>query len=254
MESLLETIVPGPPLRGLGVVIALLLGIGMSLTIAPFVERARTHLSPTGVLPDLASLLATTLRILSVILGLGLVAALLPPGLARAFPWVVIAGAVAVGWTARDAVQDMFAWAWLSAEGRLKPGYHLRVGPLTGQLERISPRAAWLRDVHGDHIVIPNRHLLTQSLHVRDPTRHPVALTLPLQASYAEANQRVADAVRRLPWAAPGGFELEPQADSGWRITLHVLDPVFEVRTKAVLSALAAAGPPAQSEPAPGSE
>jgi small-conductance mechanosensitive channel len=254
METLLETIVPGPPLRGAGVVITLLLGIVMSLTIAPFVERARTQLSPTGLLPDLASLVATTLRILAVILGLGLVAAILPPGLARAFPWVVIAGAVAVGWTARDAVQDMFAWAWLSAEGRLKPGHHLRVGPLTGQLERISPRAAWLRDAQGEHIVIPNRRLLTQAVHVRDATRHPVALNLPLQATYAEASHRVADAVRRLPWAAPEGFELEPQGDNGWRITLHVLDPVFEVRTKAVLSALASADPPARSRPAPNPE
>ncbi len=239
IETALETLIPPSPARGGGVVALLTLGIVFCLVAAPALERFRTRLAPSGLLPNATWLLAPALRALALLLGLGLLGAILPVSITRVAPWMTIAAALATGWTLRDPLQDVGAWLWITIEGRLKPGLHVRVGTHEGRIERLTPRAIWLVEPLNGRIAVPNRGLLTQAIHIRPPARHPLEVVLAIDGTFTEVHQTVTEALRRLPWAAPEPVELAPLPDGRWKARLQLLDPSFASRATALLTATA---------------
>ncbi|MFT4623848.1 MAG: small-conductance mechanosensitive channel [Myxococcota bacterium] len=250
IDATLDAILPSMPSISPGMAGLLLVALGVTAVLAQLLDRARSRLRASGLLPWLALVAAAALRVVALLCALGLVFALMPAALARATPWVLIAGALAIGWTARDGVRDMFAWAVLVSEGQIRPDRQVTIANHTGRVERLTLRAVWLADEHGGSVVVPNRHVLTEPAQVRPTGAQPVVveLRLPSGMSLPRVRERIDDAVRRVPWATQGPVALTALDDGRWQVALHAHDARFAdtVRT-ALIELLAAPGDTAEA-------
>ncbi|MBX2801035.1 MAG: mechanosensitive ion channel family protein, partial [Myxococcales bacterium] len=225
---------PTIPERGLFSVLMLLVGALLAATAAELAQRVRSDLRPRGLLPSLAALTHTVGRATAVLLVLGAVAAVLPQGLRPVLPWVAVAGALALGWSLRDVLPDVVAWAFLSAEGRIEPGLWVRGDGFEGRVESLALRATWVVDTRGARTSIPNRLLL----------RHPVRATLDRwpeaevcvhlpEAGPAVARAALREAALLSPWLAPEGqpeIGQDPGDVSRWTVRVRVLDGRYRDR------------------------
>jgi len=235
----IQTWLPWLPLRGWRVGLALGLATLLCWGLARVLGPLRDWLAPTGVLPTLASGVQQFLRVLALFFAFGVIAAIIPANLEPALPWVVLAGAVALGWSTRDVAPDFVAGLVLAAERRIRPGRWIGTSKVSGVVEQVSLRVTWVRDATGRRVAVPNRTFLTGAV-VTDRGRWPsieVVLRVPGQHTPSAIRRVVEDAVLVSPWTAPLPPEMvrEEQEVGLWRVRARVLEGRFADRFEGAL-------------------
>ena len=215
------------PFRGPWAALFLLFLTGLSLSSVGAIRRLGQELRPTGLLPSAITTTIRAVRTLAALAFIGAVIALVPAAYAPALPWMILACAVAVGWSVRDVLPDLVGGVVLRVEGRLARGQRL---PAHGVIESVGLLSTTLRDGQTTQ-TMPNRLLLTEPL-VRDEAHWPaveVWLLLP-EAPAASIRLAIADAALTTPWGAPGEMpiiEQDPAQPARWRVSQRIIDARF---------------------------
>lgn len=229
-----DDLMPAPAPRGLGPAVGLALIAIVASVLAPTARTMSAGLLPTGLLPRLARWFEVGCRGLVVVSGIGVVLALVPDSLAPAVPWIAVAVALAVGWSARDALPDLVAWTFLTAEGRIRPGVWVRGDGFEGIVDALRPRVTWIVDARGRFAAVPNRTVMALPLRT-DRSSHPeieVVLHLPGVAP-AVARIVLHEAALLSPWIAPRAVPevgWDPGAPERWTVRIRLLDLRFKDR------------------------
>ena len=200
----IRDLIPSPPswARGnLPLGLAVLLA-GLLLTWV--LRRFRHALPRDGWMPWLVRTLILVARLATAAAALVLIAKLLSPFAIDAYPWLLAAAALAVGWSLRDVLPDMVAAVVLRLENRLKPGVWVASAHYEGVVEGRSLRALWLRDPRGDRLAIPNRSVLGTALRIQEGMGaiHDVALRLPPGELAQHTREAILEAVVTSPYVA----------------------------------------------------
>jgi len=238
--SLLEPILPHPPRSGLHSALPLLFLAALFGLIATLLRRVASDLRSSGLIPQVLRTSEVLFRLLVAIFVLGAVGALTPRSLAPALPVVGIAIAVAIGWSARDILQDLIAGVFIGVEGQLRAGNWVRGDKYSGTVEAIGLRVTWLRDVYGRRIIVPNRVLLANPLVADDNPWPRIQFTVAMPCSPVSGAVRHAleEAIIVSPWVAPDP-EVEVHPDgiiSGhWHIAVRLLDSRYADRFQGLL-------------------
>lgn len=206
----LEGVLPSNPWRGfwpgLGFIFVALAAIGLGQA-SGFAKR---HLADRGLLPRAATWAQLSFRVLSGIAGLGAVIAWLPPSLQPAVPWMLIAAALALGWSVRDLSQDWAGAFSLMVDGRVRPGQWVSTSAGDGIVQSVTLRTTWINDSTGRKISIPNR-LFVREAFVTERGKWPtIELQLEIDPSIgpARVRQTIIEAVAANPWSAPDGLDM----------------------------------------------
>lgn len=224
-------LLPPPPERGLGRALLLgLLALG-SLVAASAFERLLRRVPPMGLLPRTLSALTGGLRALFIPLLFLAVAALLPAGLGLAVPFALVALSLAMGWSARGLLADVFAGFILTVERRLRPGDRVELKGLgAGIVQSMGLRAVCLLRDDGLLLTVPNHRVAAGPLPVDPDPSAPVVVVLP--AGPLRGGQDPLSLLQEIallqPWLAPGRaprVQREPGADGGWRVEARLIDP-----------------------------
>ncbi|MEZ4317252.1 MAG: mechanosensitive ion channel family protein [Myxococcota bacterium] len=240
VPGLLDPILPQPPRQGLRSAIALGILAGMCALLAALFRLASRDLRSSGLLPQGLRTAEIVFRLLVALFGLGALGALVPRSLAPALPVVAIAAAVAMGWSARDVLQDLVAGVFIGVEGQLRAGHWVRGERYAGTVEAIGMRVTWLRDVYGRRIVVPNRVLLAQPL-VTDENPWPriqFTVAMPAGASTAAVRAALEEAIVVSPWVAPDpDVEVHPDGIQAghWHVAVRLLDGRYADRFQGLL-------------------
>jgi hypothetical protein len=227
-------LLPDLPRRGLWQA----LGLGALAMFASVVGQASRKVSagllPRGLFPRLLRGLEVVCRATLLISVVGVALAMVPERLAPAIPWLAIALALALGWSARDVLPDLVAWTFLAAEGRIHAGTWVRGADFEGVVESVRPRVTSIVDARSQRISVPNRLLVGAAVRT-DPRRHPqieLALRLP-DVDSGVARQALCEAVLLSPWLAPGvrpEIGVDPNDPGLWRMRVRLLDLRFRDR------------------------
>lgn len=196
--------------------------------IADGLGRVNRRLALRGILPDLTRTGSAVARLLAAVAGFGWIAAWVPANVAPALPWIIVGGAIAVGWSARDLLQDGLAWLVIALEGRVRPGQWIRGPTFRGEVLAVGPRALLLRDERGGDLVVPNR-LVLQDQYTRDPVEWPtveVGVTLPPDLPPDRAREALREATLLAPWVAPGDVQVsaDPEVVGRWVVRVRLLE------------------------------
>jgi small conductance mechanosensitive channel len=112
-----------------------------------------------------------------------------------------IAG-LAVSLGAQTLIKDYLGGVLILVENQFKVGDSVLIGRVTGEVERITLRAVYLRDYEGQLHIIPNGEVRILSNLSRDWSRAVVDLAIPYQTNFEQAIQclqEAAEAVRSDP-------------------------------------------------------
>ena len=218
---------PPMPVGGAGQALGLVLVALVFTLMAGFIGRRRGLLRPGGWLPGLLSISEISARSVAALAWIGVIVALLPDNLLPAMPWIVLAVAIAIGWSAQAFIPDLLAGVVLRVGGRITPGSWVQLDGQSGAVTSIGLFGTALRSASGD-LMLPNRRFLEQAL--RTPAdQRPVATVsavVPLPAAHARRLLR--EIALGAPWCAPGA---EPEiahtaaADAPWTVRIAVLEP-----------------------------
>lgn len=123
----------------------------------PLVKRLREQRAQTvaSLLNNVALVVIVGLTILMILTTLGV----------NIGPLLATAGVVglAISFGAQSLVKDIISGAFILMEGQFGIGDVVRVGEISGQVERITLRTTIMRDVHGVVHVVPNGEITTVS-------------------------------------------------------------------------------------------
>ena len=213
------------PLRGPWSALLLLVFTGGLFVSAAALRRLGHGLLPVGVLPSTLLTLSRSLRALALLSFFGAIVALVPPAYAPALPWMILAAAAAVGWSARDVLPDIIGGLVIRVDGRVKVGQRI-IGQ--GVVIDLGLLSATISDGTGARAV-PNRTLMAQPLVVEDARWPEVAvwLTLPVGHPPARIRDALTEAALTTPWGAPGmrpQIQQDPAAPQRWRVVMRTLD------------------------------
>jgi hypothetical protein len=239
IQRWLDHLLPSLRLRGMRWAVFLSLLALLAWAAARGLDPVREMLAPNGVLPALSSSLQQALRLAAVFLGLGVVAAIIPADIAPALPFVVLTGAIAIGWSVRDLVPDLLAGMVITAERRIRPDRWISTREVAGVVETIALRVTWVRDATGRRIAIPNRMLIREAI-ITDRGQWPtveLVVRVPEGHAPSEVRRVVQDAILVSPWAAPVGAEMvnEEPEPGRWRVRARVLEGRFADRFEGAL-------------------
>lgn len=230
----LQALVPHRGARGIRAALGLGFAAALFGAFAAVLRRLGTRFKPSGIVPAGLRVVELIARTMVAIFGLGVVAALLPAFIAPVVPVVLLAGAVAVGWSARDIVTDLVAGLFVGVEGQLRAGSWIQGERYAGTVETIGLRVTWLRDVHGRRIVVPNRVLLAQPLVADDSPWPRIQFTVTLHDGDATRIRAALDeAIVLSPWVAPEpDMEVHPDAKhpGHWQVAVRLLDGKYADR------------------------
>lgn len=219
-------LLPALPHESLGhVVLLALVAAGLALA-ATGLRALAGDLRPTGVLPTALRVLEVASRAGTALAVVAAGLALVPSALQPLVPWVGVAVALAVGWSARDALPDLVAWAFLAAEGRLRPGTWVRGATFEGVVVAHRARLLWLVDRRGERVAVPNRQVAAEPLRT-DPSGCPeVEVAVDLPGDAGTARRALREAVLLSPWLAPGEpvIEPDPRVAGRWIVRVRVVD------------------------------
>ncbi len=220
--------------RGPGAAFGFVLLAILSAGVAGAASAVRGGLRSSGALPSIATALATVGRGLSGLLILAAIVALVPQGLVPALPWIAVAGSVALGWSLRDALPDLVAWASLSTEGRVRRGMWIRGSGFEGRVDAVTLRTTWIVDVRGDRTSVPNHLLVNQPLQttIEPWPEAEVHVHLPRIDSRL-ARLALREAAMLTPWLAPVGepeIGQAPDDQTRWSVRVRLLEGRFRDR------------------------
>ncbi|MEM7675048.1 MAG: mechanosensitive ion channel domain-containing protein [Myxococcota bacterium] len=213
--------VPSEQLQAMTEPFLLGLLLAISLLVAGVSARGRVLLAPTGLLPSLLEFIQLAARFVALALAIIFIIRAAPDWLQPALPWVLLAAAVAVGWSLRDFLPDLLAGAVLLAERKVRRGVWVSVDSVSGTVERLGVRATWLKNNLGRSLVVPNRRMLQKTVQLADPAEssHRVSVRLPTKDGRARA--AIVKAVVTSPWV-PLGTTPEVYQDSEDASLWHV--------------------------------
>ncbi len=204
-RSVAEDFLPPPPRKGSRRALGyLLLGL-LCLMAAGLTDRLQDRVRSTGLLARLLSMLTGLGRGVTVPLLLLAFLAVLPRSWSLAVPFALVSLAVALGWTARDLLADVFAGVVLTVERRIRVGDRIEVEGHRGVVQGMGLRCARLTVDDGRMVSIPNRHLLGQHLRVDPDSYAPVQVPVPVlpHLSVGEVRQRLRELALLSPYIAP---------------------------------------------------
>lgn len=218
---------PSVPDTGPGVAVGLLLLAALVGGVALWLGRHRAKLSSVGWLPDLLGVSAVLARSVGALAVLGAVAALVPAHLVPALPWVLLAAAVAIGWSVQAFLPDLLAGAALRIGGQVRPGGWVQVGPHAGEVVAVGLFGTELRATAG-RLVLPNRQLMSQPRHSPADQRPVAQVSVAVPRPAREARRILRELAMTSPWAAPGAEpDISRAADTPecWLVRAAVLEP-----------------------------
>lgn len=235
----LRALVPALP-SGRWSVFFLLLLLAATVAGARWARRARARLPERGAIPFALALAHAALRIAIALVVIVALADLLPDWARSALPWVVVAAAVALGWSARDVLPDLVAGAVLLTERRLARGEHVRIGDHAGVVTEIGLRVTTLRDASGRELRVPNRVVIASPTTSQRARWHEVSVQVRAPADVApEAFARaLRDAALLSAWIpVPARAEVarDPGDPRAFEVRATLLDARFEPRFRGEL-------------------
>ena len=198
-----------------------------------------TRLEPVGLLPSLARGVQALGRAGAVFAVLGALVAMRPEGPVATL--VVIGGALAIGWSLRDALPDLIAWIMLIAEGRIRSGIWVRTATYAGRVDVVSPRSTTVRGADGVQTAVPNRALLRDTVQISTQPFRWVDVWVHVPGVTPDRTHvALRDAVSLSPWVAPRGvveIGQDPADGTRWRVRVELLDARFTERFEGTLQA-----------------
>ncbi len=200
-----------------------------ALVLAGVARRAREALPSEGALPTLVGLVHIGFQLVVVLTSLAIVARLLPASVEPVVPWALVAGAVAVGWSARELLPDLVGALVIAFERRVRPGTWVSGLGFAGLVERRGLRAVWIRDGHGNRLAVPNRHVVgtTVTMQLGGGPVHEVALRLRTGRPARDVRKALREATLISPWVRPEAAPQIRQDGSDpelWHVRAHLLE------------------------------
>jgi small conductance mechanosensitive channel len=102
-------------------------------------------------------------------------------------------------------------------ESQFTVGDTIRIGDLTGTVERITLRATYLRDLEGNRIAVPNGDIRTVSNLSAEWARAVVTLSVPITANMEQVTQALNQAAQEAGQdESIAGFLLASPEVQGW--------------------------------------
>ena len=214
-----------PPI-GAGVLALLLL---VTLPLTALAERVATLMPAAGLVPILLRGLAGIMRVVTVALVVLATLALLPPSWGAIVPFVLVAMAVAVGWSTRGLLGDLFAGVVLMVEHRLAPGDRVEVGQFRGRVVGLGPRTLQLRTDDGPIVSVPNAEVARNPVRL-DPDPYPVIVVpvhAPAGARVGHVHQLLEELILCSPYLAPSRqphVYRDPDREHVWLAEARIVD------------------------------
>lgn len=230
-------VIPVLPASRTGNLLGLLGAMVIAALGASLTRRLRDVLPRRGLFPRLLQVLHTVLRLLVLGLVIALVVRVLPSWIGPALPWVLLAAAVAVGWSARDLIPDVVARVVVLFERRIRRGEWISGEDFSGAVVGVGLRATTVVDARGHRILVPNRRLLSAPIVSTSAVgaEHEVTLRLEHTAAAARVRQALHDAVLQSPWVPPGAAPIvlrDTDQPDVWHVRTRLLEarhaPRFE--------------------------
>ena len=197
-------------------------------------QRTKFLSARNPTLQRYASLSYGTLRFVAILLGLYFSVHVLPVNSDVAWT-VILAAAVALGFSMRHLLADVIAGFVLLFERRIKKGMWVSGESFQGSVERRGLRATWLRDGQGHQLAVPNRVMIGDPI-VYDTggdTEHEVTLKLAGFSHAPNIRQCLHDSVLSSPWVLAGATPIvlrDPSDPDVWRVRSKLLEPRFAVK------------------------
>jgi len=159
-----------------------------------------------------------TLRMLILVLAVLMVMYTLGINVAPILTGLGIAG-LAVSLGAQTLMRDIIGGLIILFENQFDIGDTIAVGAISGQVEKITLRATYLRDLDGRLIVVPNGDVRTMSNASRDWGRAVVDLNIPFDSDIAKAVTTLQAAMQEAGHdATVAPYLLEPPEVIGWNM------------------------------------
>lgn len=208
--------------------ILLLLILALCLWASRALRLAREKLPGEGLLPRLARWAQLASRVAALLLGAELMFRLLPGSMSPAVPWLIVAGAAAIGWSARDFLPDVLAGLVLGIERKVRPGEWISGEEHAGTVEWVGLRATALRDARGQLIFVPNRYLIQKpvSTGAGPWPEVEVRFRAPNDATPLDVERLAREAALMLPWIAPHPVAIV-RGEDGYVLRARVLEGRF---------------------------
>lgn len=207
--------------------VLILIGL-FAVLISRVAERLGRSLLQDGLIPSLLSWLVSAGRLVAWTTLAFLLISLFPSWLGSAVPWVFVAAAVAVGWSLRDLLSDVFLGFVLRVEHRVVPGAWVSGAGFSGLVERLGLRATWLTTSSGQRLAVPNHAMIKQTVVFRSRVTpsHQVEIRLATEADPERIRAAIAHAAMTSPFSALDPkvtVRHDPVDPSLWRVRLHLL-------------------------------
>ena len=195
---------------------------------ALFVRAIGRRFVDGGVVPRVLSSFQTVLRLLAVVFAVLFAAGRVPSRYFDVLMWVLLAVAVAVGWSMRELLPDFFAGVVLFVERRIRAGVFVSGAGYCGRVISVGVRASKLQSCEGAEVLVPNRSLIGRV--VVDESVHPlseIVLRVPGVVEFERMRRTILDLALASPWrdldGAPEVFV--DGADSRiWRVRVRLMD------------------------------
>ncbi len=229
------------PARGWRQAVLLALLALLLRALSTRLRALRTRLAPQGVVPRLVDASRVALKVGALLSGSLALLALLAAAALPLVAVVVLAGAVGLGFAAREPLTDVLAGLTLLLEGRVRPRCQVRVGAHEGVVVSTGLRAATLRTASGATVSVPNRAFLHDAVFVAAGPWPRLVVQVAPDGRPAEARRlALRDAAVVCPWRAVGTpVEVLDGPDGPTGVALHLLDLRWSERAARQVRALA---------------
>ena len=191
-------------------------------------ERLGQKLAQTGVIPRfLRGFLALTRVTMFGVLGLALLA-MVPQDWRDAQPYALVAVAIAIGWTTRDLLSDLFAGIVLVIEKKPTKGSRVEILGMSGTVANVGWRTTHLLLDDGRVMQIPNRQV-TKGIIKQDPDKYPpakVPIHVPMALHVSHVRQTLEELVLLSPYLAPMRPPLiyrDPEREDVWILEARLI-------------------------------
>lgn len=245
----LDHVLSPQPVAGGLIRAMVLLVLLVTLPLTTLSERLARMLSPTGLLPMLLRNLSglargATVLLIGALLVLALLALLDPLWNAALLLCLLAALAVAVGWSSRPLLADLFAGIVLVVENRVSPGERVEIDGFSGVVASLGPRALSLLTDDGDAISLPNSQVVRRAIRKDPDSFAPVVVPVhvPAHVRVGQVHQTLEELTLCSPYLAPSrppNIFRDPDRDHVWRVEARLVDARYAKAFRSALVELA---------------